>query len=133
MTEAIIDFLQQTGVYMLAADWKALIMIAVACVLAYLAIVKGFEPLLLLPIAFGMLLTNLPGAEIFHEALFANGHVQWRLFGGGEVTQALIDQLTAEGASQAVINQLNYYLSLETPVITPGLLDYLYLGVKLCI
>ena len=43
-----------------ALSWKHLIMIAIACVLVYLAIAKGFEPLLLLPIAFGMLLANLP-------------------------------------------------------------------------
>ena len=128
MTEAIMSFLQQTGAYLLAQDWSMLIMIAVSCVLVYLAIVKGFEPLLLLPIAFGMLLTNLPGAEIFHEALFANGHVQWALFGGKEVTMSLINELTAEGASQAVIDQLTYYAG---QTITPGLLDYLYLGVKL--
>ncbi|MBQ7714599.1 MAG: sodium ion-translocating decarboxylase subunit beta [Clostridia bacterium] len=75
-------------------------MILIACVLLYLAIGKGFEPLLLIPIAFGMLLTNLPGAEMFHEALFAEGHVHWDMFG------------SASG-------------------VTPGLIDYLYLGVKL--
>ncbi len=45
--------------------WKYLIMIAVACFLLYLAIAKGFEPLLLVPIAFGMLMVNLPGTEIY--------------------------------------------------------------------
>ena len=54
-------------------NWKCLIMIAIACVLLYLAIVKKFEPLLLVPIAFGMLLTNLPGAGLFHEELFGLG------------------------------------------------------------
>ena len=104
--EALINFLHQTGAYMIAAaEPKALIMIAISFVLMYLAIVKQFEPLLLLPIAFGMLLTNLPGAEIFHEALFAGGHAHWDMFGG------------AAGA--------------DGTVITPGLLDYLYLGVKL--
>ena len=77
-------------------NWKCLIMIAIACVLLYLAIVKKFEPLLLVPIAFGMLLTNLPGAGLFHEEFFSGGHVHW-------------ENLTS-GA---------------------GLLDYLYLGVKL--
>ena len=124
------NFLQQTGAYLIASDWQAMIMILISCVLAYLAIVKGFEPLLLLPIAFGMLLTNLPGSDIFHEALFANGHVQWALFGGAPVTQTLIDELAAEGASQAVLAQLNHYLALGEG-ISAGLLDYLYLGVKL--
>ena len=45
-------------------------MIAIACFLLYLAIVKKFEPLLLLPIAFGMLLTNLPGAGLYHAELW---------------------------------------------------------------
>ena len=97
---AIVNFLKQTGFSMIAQNWKVLIMLLISCVLLYLAIVKGFEPLLLIPIAFGMLLTNLPGAEMFHEELYANGHVHWELF-----------------------NASNNF--------TPGLLDYLYLGVKL--
>ena len=71
-------------------------MIVVACVFLYLAIAKKYEPLLLLPIAFGMLITNLPGAEMYHSALFEGGHVHWENFVG-----------------------------------TAGLIDYLYLGVKL--
>ncbi|MBS5824033.1 MAG: sodium ion-translocating decarboxylase subunit beta [Clostridium argentinense] len=50
-----------------AITWKELLMIGVSCVLIYLAIAKEFEPLLLLPIAFGMLLTNLPLADIMAE------------------------------------------------------------------
>ncbi len=53
--------------------WKYAVMIAVACGLLYLAIVKKFEPLLLLPIAFGMLLANLPGAGIYHPDLWVLG------------------------------------------------------------
>ncbi len=99
--EAVKNFINQTGfVQLFTTHWKCLIMIGIACVLLFLAIVKGFEPLLLLPIAFGMLLTNLPGAEMFHEELWAGGHVHWDLFGHSEE-------------------------------FTPGLLDYLYLGVKL--
>ena len=53
---------------------KQIIMIVVACVLLYLGIVKKFEPLLLVGIAFGMLLTNLPGAGIYHPELwYASG------------------------------------------------------------
>ena len=79
--DAILNFLKQTGFYIFGADgaWKNLIMIAIACLLCYLAIGKKFEPLLLLPIAIGMLLTNLPGAEIFHEEIFANGEINWSL------------------------------------------------------
>ena len=61
--DAIINFLQQTGFYIVQQNpLEPSLLLAVACVLLYLAIVKKFEPLLLLPIAFGMLLTNLPGA-----------------------------------------------------------------------
>ena len=98
--ESIINFLQQSGFYRLFNSetnwWATIIMIVIACGLLYLAIVKKFEPMLLLPIAFGMLLTNLPGAEMYHSALFEGGHVHWDVF-----------------SEQA------------------GLIDYLYLGVKL--
>ena len=94
----MLEFLKSTGFYLISQTPEQLIMIAVACLLLYLAIVKKFEPLLLLPIAFGMLLTNLPGAEMYHEQIFANGHVDWAFLGDPKQC---------------------------------GLLDYLYLGVKL--
>ena len=99
MGEKVSKFLNDTGFAQLfAGNWLCLVMIVVACVLFYLAIVKKFEPLLLLPIAFGMLLTNLPGAGLFHPELFDGGHVHWEAF---------------------------------TNANNIGLLDYLYLGVKL--
>ncbi len=102
--DGIINFLKQTGVYKFfdgtSGDWRNLVMIGIACFLIFLAIKKKFEPLLLLPIAIGMLLTNLPGAEIFHEALFEGGHVHWEFFSSPDT-------------------------------FTAGLLDILYLGVKL--
>ena len=103
--DAIINFMQQTGFYMFGQDgnWKCLIMIAISFVLLYLAIVKGFEPLLLLPIAFGMLCTNLPGADMFHEILFAGGHVHWDLFGGNPITATLLAELSETGVSDAVL------------------------------
>ena len=62
--EAIVKLWNDSGLVRLfnfeAGGWKNLIMIGIACVLIYLAVKKGFEPLLLLPIAFGMLLVNLP-------------------------------------------------------------------------
>ena len=94
----MLEFLKSTGFYLISQTPEQLIMIAVACLLLYLAIVKKFEPLLLLPIAFGMLLTNLPGSEMYHEQIFANGHVDWAFLGDPKQC---------------------------------GLLDYLYLGVKL--
>ncbi|MBQ3572050.1 MAG: sodium ion-translocating decarboxylase subunit beta, partial [Clostridia bacterium] len=58
---------ERTGLYELvdkfaAGGWQSLVMIAIACLLVYLAVVKKFEPLLLLPIAFGMFIVNIPGA-----------------------------------------------------------------------
>ncbi|MCQ2222614.1 MAG: sodium ion-translocating decarboxylase subunit beta [Bacteroidaceae bacterium] len=52
--------------------WKNLVMILIGCFLLYLAIVKKYEPLLLLPIAFGMILTNLPGAGMFDSEMWNN-------------------------------------------------------------
>ena len=129
--EAILNFIYDSGFYQFAVgdNWKCLIMIGIAFVLLFLAIKKGFEPLLLVPIAFGMLLTNLPGANMFHEVLFAGGHVQWGLFQGGAVTAELIAELEAGGAcTPEILAQLNAMLG-ET--VTVGLLDILYLGVKL--
>ena len=128
--DAIMNFLESTGFYTIgsaiSSNWDMLVMLLVGCVLLYLAIVKKFEPLLLLPIAFGMLLTNLPGTDMFHEILYAGGHVNWELFGGGTYTQELYNELADAGVSQAVLNSVEIGSN-----VSAGLLDYLYLGVKL--
>lgn len=120
---AVLEFLNTTGFAMIASNWKVLIMLVISCVLLYLAIVKKFEPMLLLPIAFGMLLTNLPGAEMFHEILFCGGHIHWDIFGGAEITQEFIDTYSA---NYSYVTQ-----DLLGTTVTVGLLDVLYLGVKL--
>ena len=93
---------ETSGIALFIQNPQALIMVAVACLLLYLAIVKKFEPLLLLPIAFGMLLTNLLGSEVYHEELFAGGHVNWGLFGGATLVNtkdlADITNLTVNAA-----------------------------------
>jgi len=63
-------------------DWRQGVMLLVACLLVYLAIGKKFEPLLLLPIAFGMFLSNLPMADLYHPEIFINetGHIDWSYF-----------------------------------------------------
>lgn len=61
---------ETSGFCLLFDDWRQLVMIVVACVLLYLGIVKKFEPLLLVGIAFGALLTNLPGSELYHPELW---------------------------------------------------------------
>ena len=93
------NFLGQNGTG--SAGWQTLVMILIASVLLYLAIGKKFEPLLLVPIATGMLLANVGGAQIFNPECFEDGHVHWEYF---------------TGASEGV---------------KAGLFDYLYLGVKL--
>ena len=82
MLESIKTFLSETGFAELLSDGgldavKTLIMIALSFVLMYLAIKKQYEPLLLLPIAFGMLLTNLPGAGMFHLDFFIHETVNF--------------------------------------------------------
>ena len=125
--EAIWTFIQDTGFYRIAVgDWKVLIMMVIAFVLLYLAIVKKFEPLLLVPIAFGMLISNLPGADMYHEILFAGGHVNWELFGGTPITPEFLAELQSLGVSQAVLDTVEV-----GQTISVGLIDVLYLGVKL--
>lgn len=115
MLEAIKTFLEKTGIAQLFSGddwWKTLIMYVIIGALFYLAIVKKFEPLLLLPIAFGMLLANLPGAELMHMDFFFDEHY-----------------LTAEQIAAGE------HVSLSTMVHEVmdkgGLVDILYLGVKL--
>ena len=95
MVDSIVKFLNDTGVaqFFVSGGWKNLVMMAIACLLCWLAIHKKFEPLLLLPIAIGMLLTNLPGAGVFHEELFAGGHVHWEMFKDHNFSAGLIDIL----------------------------------------
>ncbi|MBQ7697800.1 MAG: sodium ion-translocating decarboxylase subunit beta, partial [Paludibacteraceae bacterium] len=61
---SVLEFFQTMGFMNLT--WQQAVMLLVSFFLLYLAIKKQYEPLLLLPIAFGMLLTNLPGAGMFH-------------------------------------------------------------------
>ena len=126
--EAILDFVNSSGFALFAQgdNWKCLVMLLIACGLLYLGIVKKFEPLLLVPIAFGMLITNLPGAEMYHEIFFAGGHIHWDLIGGAPVTAEFLAELAAVDVSDAVLATATVGQS-----ITPGLIDILYLGVKL--
>lgn len=89
--------------FFIGTGWKSLVMLAVGCVLLYLAIKKEYEPLLLLPIAFGMILTNLPGAGLFHTEM-------WN------------DEFLNPDSP--------YYHSYRHVMAEGGLLDVLYIGVK---
>ena len=79
MLNTLSNLWETSGFYMMAADWRQLIMIVLACVLLYMGLVKKYEPLLLVGIAFGMLLTNLPGSEMYHPEL-------WDAYIAGEIT-----------------------------------------------
>ena len=126
--EAFLNFVQDTGFYLVTQGdgWKNLVMIIVACFLLYLGIGKKFEPLLMVTIAFGMLMTNLPGANMYHEIFFAGGHIHWDLFGGAPITGQFLAEMQSMGVADAVLEKVTI-----GEVITPGLIDVLYLGVKL--
>ena len=107
--DSLVNLWETTGIYKMiflengdfnVMFFKTLIMLVISGVLIYLAIGKGFEPLLLLPIAFGMLLANLPGTGLFHKDLFISNDPTFKMN---------IMQIIQEG----------------------GLMDFLYLGVKL--
>ena len=126
--EAILNFINDTGFVMFfqAGGWKNAVMLVIACFLLYLGIGKKFEPLLMVTIAFGMLMTNLPGANMFHEIFFAGGHVHWDLIGGAPITQEFLNEMAALGVSADVLASVTVGESIST-----GLIDILYLGVKL--
>ena len=90
-------------------SWQQGVMLLLSFFLLFLAIKKQYEPLLLLPIAFGMLLTNLPGADMFHEEL-------WASF----LQPMLEDGVTPNPA----------YHSYGAILKNAGLLDVMYIGVK---
>ena len=98
--QGIIEFFQTMG--FLHMDWRQGVMLLLSFFLLWLAIKKEFEPLLLLPIAFGMLLTNLPNANMYHPELWAN----------------FLD------ASHEGYHSYGYIMK------NAGLLDVLYIGVK---
>ena len=126
--QAILNFCEQTGFYQFfqGDNWKCAVMIVIACVLLFLGIVKKFEPLLLVPIAIGMLVTNLPGAEMYHEILFAGGHIHWDLLGGSPITAEFITEMQSSGVSEAVLSSVAV-----GQTVSVGLIDVLYLGIKL--
>ena len=82
--EILLKLWSDSGFYAIFAGftaengWQSLVMICIACVMFYLGIVKKFEPLLMIGLAAGCLLTNLPGGELYHPEL-------WTAFMNGEL------------------------------------------------
>ena len=71
-----------SGFAAIPTDWRQLVMIIIACVLLYMGIGKGYEPLLMVPIAFGMLLANLPLTGLFNEPAGSTVGFMWVLYQG---------------------------------------------------
>ena len=122
--EAIVKLWEESGFAQLfnfaGGGWKNLIMIGIACVLIYLAVKKGFEPLLLLPIAFGMLLVNLPLAGIMDPQ--QNSLVPLTTAELEHLAQGIYDQ----NYPVFHMNGVLYWQHFEQG----GLMWYLYQGVK---
>ena len=106
-------------------EWRNYAMIAVACLLLYLAIVKQFEPLLLLPIAFGMLLANLPAAGMME-------HVKYTFYPTLH-DAAVAAEALGKDANDIILryNEAAGMMQYSLQTSNAGLLYYLYQGVKL--
>ena len=111
----IAGLINDSGIYdIIKGNWKSAVMILISFVLLYLAIVKQFEPLLLMPIAFGMLLTNLPLAGIMDEPIYE-----------------IISNPTYHGKNGIPIYNGDLLVGYQYIKQNGGLLYYLYQGVKL--
>ena len=111
----VMGLINDSGIYdIIKGNWKSAVMILISFVLLYLAIVKQFEPLLLMPIAFGMLLTNLPLAGIMDEPIYE-----------------IISNPTYHGKAGIPIYNGDMLVGYQYIKQNGGLLYYLYQGVKL--
>ena len=141
--EALNNLWQATGLFQ-GADWRNYVMLAISFILFYLAIVKGFEPLLMLPIAFGMFIVNIPG--VYHILFGTKGYVITENSTNVEVARGTLSELqnlfanpnlTAESLAEllkggAEINGRLYgemTLSSEQIIRDFGLFYYIYKGV----
>ena len=112
--EMITTIAKSSGIGMLIADPRYIIMIVIACVLLYLGIVKGFEPLLMVPIGFGMLLANLPLAGL-----------------NGTPVYEYLAEATHNGKAGVQVIMEDGSVMYQYVKSNGGLLYYLYQGVKL--
>lgn len=151
--DALVNLWQSTGIYSLidgSANWQNIVMVLISFVLVYLAIVKKFEPLLLLPIAFGIFIVNVPGA---YRILFGTkGYIVTNSLTNVEVARGTLEEIlqtfgisqqtTADGLREIFLNQsvtvtgsnVEYLantltLSTEQVIRDEGLFYYIYKGV----
>ncbi len=121
--DAIVSIARSTG--FASGQWRQYVMIGIACLLLYLAIVKEFEPLLLLPIAFGMLLANLPSAGLMADPTYKFFTTMDEAVAyATKASKPLSDIVMAYSED---LGQMAY----RVPYANGGLLYYLYRGVKL--
>ena len=115
VVDTVMGLVKDSGIYSLVTkNWKSGVMILISFLLLYLAIVKQFEPLLLMPIAFGMLLTNLPLAGIMDEPIYE-----------------IISNPTYHGKNGVPIYNGDLLVGYQYVKQNGGLMYYLYQGVKL--
>lgn len=147
ITDAFKNLWYSTGLYA-GTNWQNYVMLLISFVLMYLAIVKKFEPLLLLPIAFGMFIVNVPGA--YNELFGTKGYIVTDTLSNQEVARGTGEQLVAwwnsacgnyDGQAvtsfsdfssetlKAVFELNNLSISSEQVIANQGLFYYLYLGV----
>ena len=121
--DAIVSIAKSTG--FASGQWRQYVMIAVACLLLYLAIVKEFEPLLLLPIAFGMLLANLPSAGLMADPTYKFFTTMDEAVAYATKASKPLSDIVMAYSDE--LGQMAY----RVPYANGGLLYYLYRGVKL--
>jgi len=127
VVNGLVNIVKSTGIYksIEEGEWRQYAMIAVACVLLYLAIVKEFEPLLLLPIAFGMLLANLPAAGMM-------SHASYSFYPTLQDAVVAVERLGKDMTDITWrFNEATGTMQYSLQTANAGLLYYLYHGVKL--
>ena len=139
---ALLNLWRSTGI--VQSDWTNYVMIAISFVLFFLAIVKKFEPLLMLPIAFGMFIVNIPG--VYHILFGDKGYIITEtatnmevargtlaelsaLFGNESLTAAQIGEIIANGTTIAGRAYSAMTISSEQVIRNYGLFYYIYKGV----
>ena len=122
--DSLVNLWHSTGIYALfsgEASWQNLVMVAISFVLVYLAIVKKFEPLLLLPIAFGMFIVNIPG--VYRILFGTKGYILTDTLTNVEVARGALDKLielfAKAGHTVTSIEEISALLA-ETTVVLPN-------------
>ena len=129
MIQGLLDFLKMTG--FAGITWQMLVMWGVVGVLLYLAIVKGFEPLLLVPIAFGALVANLPTRGVITAEMLPGGVYQTGTFKvEGEVLTEAPLAVPPTGPN-VTAPQPGERLTVKVDRVEGGLFDFISQGIKL--